>query len=407
MKKFSTLTVFLLLCMAWSYAAGIDMQIHMGTKEAQFKYTKYTGKQKNYYTGDYTPEALRALSGDELFGALNTLMGNTCLLKERGLDYGTLRYAYVNVDKDLNTSGNIIGYYDGQSMNGTWDAGKTFNREHTWPQVKFKGSYSSGTGIPMGYDMQSVRPASTAVNSDRGSAAYGETGKCYDPDDIAINNSLYNPVHLGSYRGDCARVILYDYVVYGSKGGYSNKMYDSKVKADLLAQLSSNGVFESLRILLKWHMNDPVSLTEMVRNDGAQEYQGNRNPFIDYPELAIQMLKNAGNITTYEVTVNGSTMMPAYSLTLADGFIAYMGTKASRPAEITVTGAQYSYDNTSGRLTISKVTGPVTITASTPEAIEMTEDGTQAFKIIHNGQIVIIKNGKAYTPYGALVGDIR
>lgn len=400
MKKSFTLIAFLLLCMAWSYAAGIDMQIHWGTKEAQLKSLSTAGKQKNYYTGDYTPEALRALSGDELFGALNTLMGNTCKLSESGFNYDALRYAYVNVDKDLNHTGNIIGYYDGQSMNGTWDAGKTYNREHTWPQSK-----GADKSTPMGYDMQSVRPASAAINSERGSTAYGESKNYYDPNVIAINNSLYAPEHVGSYRGDCARVILYDYVVYGSAGGHSNKYYLGN--AQLLSKLGKNGVFESIAILLKWHMQDPSSLTEMVRNDGAQTYQGNRNPFIDYPELAIQMLKNAGNITTYEVTVNGSTMMPAYSLTLADGFIAYMGTKTSRPAEITVTGAQYSYDNTSGRLTISKVTGPVTITASTPEAIEMTEDGTQAFKIIHNGQIVIIKNGKAYTPYGALVGDIR
>lgn len=396
MKK--TFTLLLLFFCAALLAADIDMQIHWGTKEAQLKSMTTAGKQKNYYTGDYTPEKLRALSGDELFGALNTLMGNTCKLDQSGYDYNALRYSYVNVDKDLNNSGNIIGYYDGQSMNGTWDGGTTYNREHTWPQSK-----GADKDTPMGYDMQSVRPANTSINSSRGSKAYGESNNYYDPDEIAINNPLYDASHLGSYRGDCARVILYDYAVYGSAGGYNNKFYLGN--AQLLSKLGKSGVFESVAVLLKWHMLDPSSLTEMVRNDGAQAYQGNRNPFIDYPELAIQMLKD--KVTTYKVNVTGAEMWPAYSLTLNSGFIAYMGTKTSRPAEVTVTGATSTYDKTSGKLTITNVKGAVSISVASTQALEETLDEQKAIKTIHNGQIVIIKNGKAYTILGAPVGDIR
>lgn len=392
-------TLFLcLLCGGWLLAADIDMQIHWGTKEAQLKSMTTAGKQKKYYTGDYSPENLRALSGNELFGALNTLMGNTCKLLESGYDYNALRFAYVSVDKDLNNSGNIIGYYDGQSMNGTWDGGTTYNREHTWPQSK-----GADKDTPMGYDMQSVRPANAAINSSRGSKAYGEGSQFYDPNEIAINNSLYAPEHLGSYRGDCARVILYDYVVYGEAGGHKNDFYLGN--AQLLNKLGKSGIFESVAVLLKWHMLDPSSLTEMVRNDGAQTYQGNRNPFIDYPELAIQLLKD--KVTTYQVSVTGAEMWPLYSLTLANGFIAYMGTKTSRPAEVTVTGATSTYDKTSGRLTITNVKGAVSISVASPQALEMTEDGQKAIKTIHNGQIVIIKNGKAYSILGAPIGDIR
>lgn len=413
MKKiFSTFALVLFAQITFA----VDMQAHMGTKEAQDEYTTYLSKQAAYYTGDFAPEALRALTGIELFGALNTLMGNTCKLAKddgsaNGYSYNSLRNQYVNVDKDLNTSGNIIGYYDGQSMDGTWDSGKTYNREHTWPQSCFKGSNSSGTGIPMGYDMQSVRPTSTKVNSSRSSTPYGESGKYYDPDEVGINNSLYKSINLGSYRGDAARVIIYDYIVYGKWGSYSNKMYRSEVKADLQAQVgnASCSVFESLYVLLKWHMNDPISLTEMVRNDGGQNYQGNRNPFIDYPELAIQMLKGCSGVTTYDVTTTGVAMWPAYSLTLADGFIAYLGSKDQRPAEadVTVTGATGTYDESLGRLKIENVTGDVTISVAGTEALEWTLDGNKAIKTIHNGQIIIIKNGKAYTLLGVPVDDIR
>ena len=41
----------------------------------------------------------------------------------------------------------------------------------------------------------------------------------------------------------------------------------------------------SLQLLLKWHREDPVSLKEVRRNEEVSKIQGNRNPFIDYPEL--------------------------------------------------------------------------------------------------------------------------
>ena len=38
-------------------------------------------------------------------------------------------------------------------------------------------------------------------------------------------------------------------------------------------------------ILLKWHLKDPPSKEELWRNDKIEKLQGNRNPFIDKPEL--------------------------------------------------------------------------------------------------------------------------
>jgi len=49
---------------------------------------------------------------------------------------------------------------------------------------------------------------------------------------------------------------------------------------------------EYLRLMLKWAAQDPVSQKEIDRNNAAQNYQGNRNPFIDHPEY-ITMIWNA------------------------------------------------------------------------------------------------------------------
>ena len=344
--------------------AAIDMQAHVGSDEGKAAYTDHQAKQTAYYTGSYAYATLINLTNDELFGALNQRMGDPCRLNQSGYNYDKLRDYYVSVDRDLNTSGNIIGYYDGSSMNGTWDGGATYNREHTWPQSK-----GADKAIDMGHDMQSVRPASKSVNSSRGNTAYGEGASYYDPNEISIDNPNYKTSNLGTYRGDCARVIMYDYLMYGEAGGHKNSYYNGY--AQLLSKLGSSGLFESLHIMLKWHMQDPPSLTEMVRNDGAQDYQGNRNPLIDYPELAIQVFLDDG-ITTYTVTESSAaTMWPAHRYTLSDGFIAYLTNgDGTHPADIKVTGATCTYDKSLGRLTVSEVTGNITISdvaGNTPE----------------------------------------
>ena len=194
--------------------AQIDMQAHVGSDEGKAAYPTYTTRQTAYYSGSYTYSSLISLTNDALFGALNARMGDPCRLNQSGYNYSNLPDNYKNVDRDLNTSGNIIGYYNGQSFIGVWDSGKTWNREHTWPQSK-----GADDGIDMGHDMQSVRPASTSVNSSRGNTAYGESGSYYDPNEIAISNGNYKTTNLGTYRGDAARVIMTTTSCMAKQGG--------------------------------------------------------------------------------------------------------------------------------------------------------------------------------------------
>ena len=47
---------------------------------------------------------------------------------------------------------------------------------------------------------------------------------------------------------------------------------------------------ESYTLLLAWHHADPVSLWEQHRNAAIHQRQGNRNPFIDRPDHAPDIL---------------------------------------------------------------------------------------------------------------------
>ena len=344
-RTHTILLIFFIALLPLRIIAQIDMQAHVGSDEGKDAYTDYIAEQTAYYTGDYAYSSLISLTNDALFGVLNTLMGNTAFTTGKSFSYSNLSTNYGPVDTDLNNENNIILFYNGASVSSTWDNGKTFNKEHVWPK-----SIGAQEGDRMGHDMQAVRPCNPTINSIRSNQGYAET---IDNDYTYIPDALY--------RGDCARIIMYDHITYGKPG---TTLYAQRGIADLFNQFgtSDGDVFESLHIMLKWHMQDPPSLTEMVRNDGAQDYQGNRNPLIDYPELAIQVFLDDG-ITTYTVDENSAaTMWPAHRYTLSDGFIAYLTNgDGSHPADIKVTGATSTYDKSLGRLTVSNVTGNMTI----------------------------------------------
>ena len=91
-----------------------------------------------------------------------------------------------------------------------------------------------------------------------------------------------------------------------------------------------------LALLLKWHRNDPVSQKEIDRNNGIQATQGNRNPFIDYPELAEYIWgANAGQVfkigggggctklATPNVTVIAGDRQVSLSWTAINGAASY------------------------------------------------------------------------------------
>ena len=156
-------------------------------------------------------------------------------------------------DGDPNNPGNIILFYSGESIDSTWDSGKTWNREHVWP--KSLGWFEeSGAGS----DLHHIRPCDSDLNSRRSSIKFGESSNYFDPAD-----------HGANYRGDVARIIFYLMVRYEEADGYS-----------------FTSVAESKDMLLRWNEEDPVSDQERARNEAIFEIQGNRNPFIDNEDYA-------------------------------------------------------------------------------------------------------------------------
>ena len=208
-----------------------------------------------YYTGSYTFETLSQKSGgstqsnassSELYKALQNMMKSK---HDYETSYKGTRDLYCYTDCLRNDIAHISSFYSGKQLNGAWDNGKTWNREHTWPNSKGLSGNDEN-------DIMMLRPTSVSENSDRGNIAYGESSKYYDPG-VAV-------------RGDCARIVLYVYTRWG------NTQY----------MWGEGGVMESMSVLLKWMEEDPVDTWEMGRNDAVESITGVRNVFVDYPEYA-------------------------------------------------------------------------------------------------------------------------
>lgn len=94
----------------------------------------------------------------------------------------------------------------------------------------------------------------------------GGAGKVFEPAD--------------EYKGDFARGFFYMATVYDDI--YWQPQYNWMFSRNSYPTLGQ----WAYEMLLEWSREDPVSQKEILRNDAVEKAQGNRNPFVDFPELA-------------------------------------------------------------------------------------------------------------------------
>ena len=260
--------------------------------------TSLSENAQAFYTGNNTYDALSSLPGgtgtsdapnSNLYKALQNLMVGA---QNSQTSYDDTRALFQYTDCQ-NGGGKISSFYSGAEIGPDWDGGSTWNREHTWPNSKgLEGSDED--------DIMMLRPTASSENSSRGNTAYGRSSGYYDP-----NNASGGKYNL---HGDVARIFLYVYVRWGITNG--NGEADSNGKA--YTTWGSQGVIESLDVLLDWMAEDPVDTWEMGRNDSVQSITGTRNVFVDYPELAFQLFGEAvpATMTTPSGQLDGSVAEP-------------------------------------------------------------------------------------------------
>lgn len=155
-----------------------------------------------------------------------------------------------------------------------------YNREHIVPQSLFNEA------SPMVSDVHFIRATDGKVNGMRSNYPFGKVNNT--PSFTSLNGSkLGNSVSPGysgivfepldAFKGDVARMIFYFVTRYETQlSGFSS--------GNMLGGSAYPGLQTwELNQLLAWHAMDPVSQTEISRNNASYAHQGNRNPYIDNP----------------------------------------------------------------------------------------------------------------------------
>ena len=194
-----------------------------------------------------------------------------------------------------------------------------YNREHSIPQSWWGGGTSG-----IGNDIFHVLPTDGKVNGVRSNYEYGEvnggtnwvgnkfgaaTSWSTDRKTIASaagesvkgTGNVFEPKP--QYKGDIARGLLGTIVKWQQSNiTTGNNFFNGTYTPSQNFGLTKKAVI----LLMKWHREDPVSQKEIDRNNGIQQTQGNRNPFIDYPYLVEYIWgEHAGE------TVDMSQLMPS------------------------------------------------------------------------------------------------
>ena len=149
-----------------------------------------------------------------------------------------------------------------------------WNREHLWPQ-----SYGL-RDTPARTDLHNLVPADRTVNSSRGRKFYDEvSGPHHECAGCEVSRDAWEPP--AELKGDVARAAFYMDVRY--EGAAGDGVGDLSLSDDPDADARR---FGALSTLIDWHCTDPVSAEEGRRHEAAARAQGNRNAFVDAPELA-------------------------------------------------------------------------------------------------------------------------
>lgn len=233
-------------------------------------------------------KSINGKSGAALKTELSRIIGNPQVLTYREL-WDAFRKTDATPDGKVwdiysdNPKGKTAHYFTFRKEQcGHYTAeGDCYNREHSFPKSWFYRAE------PMMSDLFHIYPTDGFVNNKRSNYPYGEVGifsyQSTNGSKLGRNTFgnyrgyVFEPID--EYKGDLARTYFYMITAY------ENQI--SKWRSPQLNKTTYPGFSDwALELFIKWHRQDPVSDKERARNEAVYNLQGNRNPYIDFPNLA-------------------------------------------------------------------------------------------------------------------------
>lgn len=244
------------------------------------------GNQSISYDDYY--ESVRGLKGEALKEGLNDIIKGHTKLSYDGNDP-----RFKDIDVDPFNSNNIIMMYEGSLSKNT-----SYNNEHCW--AKMYGNF--GTSRGPGSDLHNLRPCDSNLNSTRNNRyfanvdsydnSYSWWRSTMDGNKVSDTSNYFEPKD--EFKGDIARIIFYMATRYEGEDGEVDLEVSGNINTNLYYDFTSgaDGLHGNFDDLYEWATSgiDPVSDYEVNRNNICdQDYQHNRNPFIDHPEFIIMI----------------------------------------------------------------------------------------------------------------------
>lgn len=189
--------------------------------------------------------------------------------------------AHKDLYEDPANPNNLILFYSGASIDKSLQDNSSpsnyWNREHLWPN-----SYGLDGNMPRYTDIFNLVPAYKGVNSSRGNKHFDETfnsNTAAHPlaPDCRTDTNSWEPAD--PQKGWAARALFY------MTTRYSDLELVNVSQSDSLSGTEKK--MAQLDVMLDWNRRFPPSAKEREVNHRIyNDYQNNRNPYIDFPEFA-------------------------------------------------------------------------------------------------------------------------
>lgn len=235
--------------------------------------------------------SLEGLSGAALKQGLQDIIANPSVVRLHS--YADIWEILRTADQNPENSNQVWSMYIEQPMakidqqSGSSIVGK-WNREHIFCQSRggfevAQGDTADGIGVWNSTSTTStVDGVSDAhhIRAENGQENSSRNNKNYGP--VATSTVYAGPIGTqGSWRGDVARALFYMDVRFNALN-----VVNGDPSEYLVDGVTPSGNIGDLATLLTWNTTDPSDDFEMNRNNYVYTWQMNRNPFIDYPNLA-------------------------------------------------------------------------------------------------------------------------
>ena len=225
-------------------------------------------------------KSLKGKKGAELKTAIYNIIKDAKVL-EYGSGKGRTWWGFWDTDRDER------GYFiDRYSAVNEWEkstsqgtAGAEMNIEHSFPKSWWGGAKSQAYK-----DLYNLMPCKSRINSTKsnypmGSVVSGDKGNGWTKVGNGNDGKMYWEPH-DSWKGDFARGYMYMATTYQNYNW----------SGDRALQILQQGAYPTLqawayKLFIQWAKGDKPDALEIKRNEDVYKIQGNRNPYVDFPNL--------------------------------------------------------------------------------------------------------------------------